>query len=221
MPIPRLSRVERARRTRLELLAAANRVFATKGFDRATVDDVAEAAGFTKGAIYSNFASKSDLMLALIQERIAVQSEAAAGVFAGASLEEVLRRLYREDSGPDVAGPEWLMLVAEFVTYAMRDERARVALAAQYERARAISAAMIAEKYREAGMAPPFPPRDIAILIEAIGVGVGIQALIDPAGVSMDLRAVALRRLLGDMPTTAAGGAAAPATDPGKDERRT
>ena len=193
----RLTRAESREKTRQDLIAAAARVFAVKGFAGASVDDVAEAAGFTKGAVYSNFASKTDLMLALIEDRIRRQSEIVEDAFAGASLEEGLRELDARTSGTTALDREWMMLVGEFMLYAMRDERARVALAAEYERARGLSAAMIASKYAESGTTPPLPPRDIAILIESLGIGLGFQALIDPTGVSMDLQAVAVERLLG------------------------
>ncbi|MGE5507236.1 MAG: TetR family transcriptional regulator [Chitinophagales bacterium] len=62
--------------TRSRLLTAAARVFARHGYAEATLDEVAEEAGLTKGAVYWHFASKSDLYLALLQER--VQQEAAA-----------------------------------------------------------------------------------------------------------------------------------------------
>src|ERR1700741_5454426 len=55
--------------TRSHLLDAAARVFARQGFDGASIDDIAAAAGFTKGAGYSNFKNKEDLFLALIDSR--------------------------------------------------------------------------------------------------------------------------------------------------------
>ncbi len=196
----RLTRAEARERTRRELLAAAARVFAAKGFAGASVDDVAEAAGYTKGAVYSNFASKTDLMLALIEDRIRRQSEVMDEVFQDVGLEEGLRELDRRSSGPTALDREWMMLVGEFMLYAMRDERARVALAAEYERARGLSAALIERKFAETGVRPPLPPRDIAILIESLGIGLGFQALIDPQRVSLDLQAVAVERILGGAP---------------------
>jgi len=59
---------ERARHTRAELLEAAAKVFAAKGFERASMDDVAKAAGFTKGALYAHFSSKFELTVALTEE---------------------------------------------------------------------------------------------------------------------------------------------------------
>jgi AcrR family transcriptional regulator len=69
-PARRLSRDEQRARTRRDLLAAAATVFARNGYHATSVDMVAEAAGYTKGAVYSNFASKEELFLALIDEHL-------------------------------------------------------------------------------------------------------------------------------------------------------
>ena len=63
-------REEQRAQTRLDLLDAAARVFAERGYHGASVDLVAEAAGYTKGAVYSNFDSKEDLFLELLDRRI-------------------------------------------------------------------------------------------------------------------------------------------------------
>ena len=73
----RLDRRAMKERTRERLLDAAAVVFARKGIEAASLDEVAEAAGYTKGAIYSNFASKTDLIAALMDRRIARQAAAA------------------------------------------------------------------------------------------------------------------------------------------------
>ncbi len=70
----RLNRQERKSQTRERLIDAAAVVFAQRGFEAASLDEVAAAAGYTKGAVYSNFASKTDLFIALIERRIEVQS---------------------------------------------------------------------------------------------------------------------------------------------------
>jgi AcrR family transcriptional regulator len=192
----RLGRQARKDLTRQLLIDAAAAVFARRGFDAASLDEIAEAAGFTKGAVYSNFRSKTDLMLALIERRVGEQAAAIASALAGLTLEQALRRL---ESGPDPESPsdqDWLQVVAAFWQYAMRDERARTALAQAYERARAISARLIAEKYADAGAQPPMPARDLAILVEAIGIGVGFQAALDPGAVRVTLQGEATRRLL-------------------------
>jgi AcrR family transcriptional regulator len=63
----RLTREESKARTRDELLRAASRLFLRNGFVATSLADIAEEAGLTKGAVYSNFESKEDLFLALLQ----------------------------------------------------------------------------------------------------------------------------------------------------------
>ena len=88
------------------------------------------------------------------------------------------------------------MLAVEFWLHAMRDERARLLMAEQYERARMVSADLIASGYEKAGQQPPFAPRDMAIIIEAVGAGLAFQAALDPDNVRMSLQAEVVARLL-------------------------
>jgi AcrR family transcriptional regulator len=69
----RLTRAERAARTRRLLMQAASKVCAKHGLERASIDEVAEEAGFTKGAFYANFRSKEELFLAMLDERFSEQ----------------------------------------------------------------------------------------------------------------------------------------------------
>src|SRR5271167_332163 len=64
--------------TRARLLQAAGEVFAKHGYDRASLEDVVAAAGLTKGAVYSSFASKDELFYALMRERIGERLELVA-----------------------------------------------------------------------------------------------------------------------------------------------
>jgi AcrR family transcriptional regulator len=66
----RLSRTERREQTRQELVAAAEACFVSRGFHASSVEEVAERAGYTKGAVYSNFASKEDLFFAVYERRV-------------------------------------------------------------------------------------------------------------------------------------------------------
>src|SRR6266496_6522087 len=102
MPIPtvsntvmatRLRRVEMVERNREAVLAAARRVFIDKGYAGATLEAIAEEAGFSKGVMYSQFQSKADLFLTLLERRIderAQQNERIVAEHAGL---EGLRRV--------------------------------------------------------------------------------------------------------------------------------
>src|SRR3712207_4431972 len=68
--MPRLTRQERQAQTREQLVDAATRVFARRGYAAASIEEIADEAGFTHGAVYSNFGGKEDLFLAVYAERI-------------------------------------------------------------------------------------------------------------------------------------------------------
>ncbi|MGC8634085.1 MAG: TetR/AcrR family transcriptional regulator [Candidatus Limnocylindrales bacterium] len=215
MSSARMGRQARKDQTRQLLIDAAASVFAQRGFDAASLDQVAEAAGFTKGAVYSNFRSKTDLFMGVVERRLEEQISAITRAAANATLAEAIRRLEFASESGGQANFDWLRLVAEFWQFAMRDERARAAMAQQYERARMASARILAEKYAEAGVQPPMPVRDLAILVEAIGIGIGFQAALDPAAVPSTLQGEATRRLLAPSPDPGAEGGAGSGADAG------
>src|ERR671930_1297178 len=69
--MPRLTRKEKQAHTRMCLMRAAAKVFAKRGLQQASIDEVAEEAGYTKGAFYANFKNKEELFLAMLDERFA------------------------------------------------------------------------------------------------------------------------------------------------------
>jgi AcrR family transcriptional regulator len=195
-PTRRLDRRAMKERTRERLLDAAAVVFARKGIEAASLDEVAEAAGYTKGAIYSNFASKTDLIAALMDRRITRQAAAAEVDFEGVTFEQGLRALDERSRVQGEAERDWAILATEFFLHSMRDARAQAVMADQYERARSLTAGMLAAKYAEAGVETPLPPRDLAIIIEAVGIGVTLQSLLDPESVPVELAAKGVELIL-------------------------
>jgi len=200
---PRLTRPERKAKTRTDLLDAAADVFARRGYQAATLDEVAEAAGYTKGAVYSNFDSKEDLFFALVDRRIVQESARLASRLSGAPAAAGGHVADGEPkAGPDTArdpqwSVQWLVLAIEFWLHAMRDERTRHVMADQYERFRELTADILGQAYQRAGVEPPMPPRDLAILVEAVGTGLGIQAALDPERVPLSVQLKGVDRLLG------------------------
>jgi AcrR family transcriptional regulator len=187
-------------RTRERLLDAAAVVFARRGIEAASLDEVAEAAGYTKGAIYSNFSSKTDLIAALMDRRITQQAAAAEVDFEGVTLEQGLRTLDERSRSHAAAERDWAILATEFFLHSMRDPRSQAAMAGQYERARTLTAGMLAAKYADTGVEPPVPPRELAIIIEAIGIGVMLQSLLDPESVPQELAAKGIELVLSPGP---------------------
>jgi AcrR family transcriptional regulator len=116
-----LTRKEAQEQTRERVLVAAAKVFARRGYHRATVDEIASEAGFTIGALYSNFAGKEDLFLALadrqVSERVAevaAMGDAAEGHEPNKDAAEQLRAFLERD-------PEWPLLFYEFWSLSVRN----------------------------------------------------------------------------------------------------
>lgn len=108
------------------LLAAAARVFAEKGIEAATVDDVAAAAGFTRGAVYSNFSGKEGLLTALLAERIADKvTESLTLLDSAPTDEDFPARAGRLLAGHIREDRDGHQLVLEILTYVARNERMR------------------------------------------------------------------------------------------------
>jgi AcrR family transcriptional regulator len=188
--------------TRRHLLEAAALVFADKGFHGATLDEVAAAAGFTKGAVYSNFKSKDDLFLALLDDRIERQFAVTVEVLESGPHEraEQLPRM-REllHGGTFFWDDNWTVLYLEFVSYAIRNPEARAKLVARAERERSAVAALIDREHANAGSVPERSPREFAEISLALFNGLGMARLIDPSAVTNDTLDVALDVLYASM----------------------
>ena len=181
---PRLSRAEQNDRNRALLLAAARRVFLERGYYAATLDQIADEAGFSKGAVYSRFASKADMFLALLEDRIAERAgqnaqlaEDLAGTGNFAAVIDLAERAER-------GSPGWRLLVTEFRLHAARDPELNRRYAALHARTVDGVARMFAEISKENVESLPFPPRLMAELWLAIETGRALEQMTDPDALS-------------------------------------
>jgi AcrR family transcriptional regulator len=163
----RLTREQSRRRTRTSILDAAEDAFASRGYRASSLDDIAVAAGFTKGAVYSNFSSKADLFLALLDRRAERE------------------RTQLTTAGPTpTADPAWSLATLDFLVDAVGDEPTRRALADRYAHARSQTAGQVSG-------GRPDPDwgtwEEVASVAMALGTGLIIQAIIDPEAVAGDL----------------------------------
>ena len=193
----RLSREASRLRTRALLLDASARVFARRGYRGASLDEIAAEAGFSKGAVYSNFESKGELFLALLERRRAEQDAELAGAIRGA------QGAATADLGR-VAAPvapdawEWGLLTLEFLLYAAREPGVRERLAAHYRAERSTVAELLVRR-RPAATARRLDPAELATITMALATGLGVQAVLDPDAIPPDLHARTLSLLLGDL----------------------
>ncbi len=176
----RLTRGEQRSRTRSRLIGAAARVFARRGFEGASLSEIADEAGFTKGAVYSNFASKEDLLLTVLEEHLVHRLDDVRSAFAETgSLDDVRAGGTTLARIADVDADLWVLFV-EFWTRASRDPRVRQRLAANYERWREAVGALVAARFERLGVPLPAPAEDVAAAAIALAEGRMLQHLVSP-----------------------------------------
>jgi AcrR family transcriptional regulator len=176
-----LSRSEQVVRNRELVLQAARRVFLARGYAGATLDAIAEEAGFSKGVVYSQFDSKADLFLALLERRITERAEQNARLAEqlppGPKVIEAVLRLTDQLHS---AEPQWLLLVIEFRAHAARDPELNRRYAELHERTVDGVCAGIADLHQRSGTTPPLPPRVLAELMLALSSGTILERVANP-----------------------------------------
>jgi AcrR family transcriptional regulator len=185
----RLTRAEQREKTRGCLVEAAAKVFTRRGYDKASLDEVAEEAGFTKGAVYSNFKGKEDLFLATIdahfEERLGsirrvMQAEPDEQGTAHAAGMDFMDKLNRD--------PEYFALFFEFWAYAQRNPSVKKKFLPRVQRFRAALAELFEAK-SDAGLELPIPSEQLASMLIAMAAGVAMERELDAKSVPDDMYA--------------------------------
>lgn len=180
----RLTREETQAQTRERIIAAARAVVARNGFAGASVRDIAEEAGYSQGALYSNFSGKEPIMLELLRQHMREEAEQLRTIVEGSEGETSMERLgtWATTLNADV---DWSMLALELQLLAHRSPT----FAADYDQVHDAHAAelgrIVAEFYRSAGREPQLDPRELAAGYMALAHGLALQRRKDseaPAG---------------------------------------
>jgi AcrR family transcriptional regulator len=193
---PRIS--ARRQATRDRVLEAASEVFAERGFHGATVEDICERAGFTRGAFYSNFSSKDDLVVELSRRHseALVDRIRRASKREHASADEVLRDVFAALA--DDSRERWLVLTTEFTLHAIRDADARRTWAAQQRRVRDELVSVVDEAVSRQGLTLPIPTDLFVRVAIALAQGSMTQRLVEPRSLAVgELERTVLPILLG------------------------
>jgi AcrR family transcriptional regulator len=206
----RLSRKESQAETRRRLLDAGEWVFLRRGLQGSSVEEIAAEAGFTRGAFYSNFGSKDELFVELLQDRV-YRNYAAMAEEAqerpGTPRERLrwgIERVRDVQKGED---GKWLFrLWLECLSQAARDEEFRKLAATFWSGNRALLAEQIEATYEEIGEKLPLPPKQIATAMIAMDVGLAVQHLVDPEEAPLDLYVPLFDLLFGQLIETEADG---------------
>lgn len=207
----RQSHAEKKAATRQQVIHAAMDIFSRDGYTKASLDAIAEQAGYSKGAIYSNFANKADLFLAAIDANIDGLS------LDGLAIEEQMGDNPAAISDADIAAyakdvtEGFGLATLEFITVALRDPALRDALNARFQRLTAQQTPIIEATRRSDD---PVPVAAIANLVAAMDLGMDVLQLLGIPGVNLGLADVGRQRLMNP------AGAADLAIDPAADTPR-
>jgi AcrR family transcriptional regulator len=212
-----MTQAQRRAETREQLLAAAARVFARRGFHGASLDAVAEEAGFTRGAVYYNFTDKEELFLALLDRRCAERVQDLRDLFAAGEDHDVaatsrLAQIAAAHALDAMTGDaEWRALYLEFLAHAARDEAFRRRFAERTEEMRASLKAVVDERSRPFITALGMESQELAVIIDALGVGLAADHMLHGAdAVPADLFSKALALIVDGVASRAAATQATP-----------
>jgi AcrR family transcriptional regulator len=170
------------------LLQAAAEVVARRGYRDSSVDEIAERAGYSKGALYWHFEGKDDLFLALLEERVdrptlevielleSAPPERDMAPEASRRLAELLR-----------SQRELLLLDHEYWSQAVRDERLRARYARRQAKLRAALGRALAARLEHLGAPPMDDPEHMAAAVIGLATGLAQEKLIEPEAVPDDL----------------------------------
>jgi len=181
MPVStRLTREERKAQTRERLIAQAHLVFLRRGFYAATLEEIAAEAGVTKGAVYSNFESKADLFMAVLDARTRGRLEVyETARSSAAAMEELARAHVRVILDDDPEG-RWASALVEAWAASEGDEGFRGRLVAASEDINRMVGEVIQEIAARGDVEFPYPPERIAQIGAAVARGLLLQRLHDP-----------------------------------------
>ena len=170
----RMTRAERQAQTRAQLIATARQMFFTDGYHPTSLEKVADAAGYSKGAVYSNFRTKDELCTAVLDEIRAERLTDAVGLFSQPDRFEALR----EWAERVIGDPGWTPLEVEFAMHARSNEEMRLEMAGRLDG--------IVEMLRTAlesadDLDLKMASRQAATVVLALGIGLGLMRSIDPS----------------------------------------
>ncbi|MFM1724580.1 MULTISPECIES: TetR/AcrR family transcriptional regulator [Rhodococcus] len=187
---------------RARILDAAADEFAEQGFTGAKLAEIARRAGFTKGAVYSNFESKQDLFAELFAQRSLDLAGRVLAEISGLDLAHAVGRGGAEIAAALTADPDWSLLVLEFGVQAGRDPVVKQAYLRERRYLRGKLVELIGDRAREWGV--DLDVRTTAIALMALISGLVLEHSVDPEEVD--------QRAMGDVVTTLFAGAVARAT---------
>ncbi len=206
----RLTRAQSKARTRQQLLDAAAKVFARKGFAGASVEEIAETAGYTVGALYSNFESKDQLLVELLVAQRARRIEAVTAVFADPTRDLAAQLVDLARVMGEMADREPGGALGDVGARSLRTPALKRAVSTQLRGQVAELDGLLAAALARAGIAPGVAPETVTTVVLALVQGLVRRRRNDRAGVDDEVIDQALRWLFAGIEASSPGGQSTP-----------
>ncbi len=178
--MPRLSRAESQARTREKLLATAKTCFLRDGFAATSLEGIADVAGFSKGAVYSNFKNKNELCLAVLDSIRRERAQSLAVAMVGADTLDARIHALEAWAERHVGDRAWTTLEVEVAVHATHDPKLVKEIARRHQAFRQGMVDLVRAQAMAHGIELPLPAEDVAIALLSLGIGLGVQRAIDP-----------------------------------------
>lgn len=189
------TRAERQRQTRDRLIEVARVMFLDVGYASTSLDKVAVEAGFSKGAVYSNFAGKEELCMAVLDVIHGENIRRVGEVFSEASPIDVRLKDFVEWSNSGLGDPQWTTLELEFAAVARQNDWVASELVKRHREVRQLIEDLVAATLVEAEFETRIPVDQVATALLAMGAGLGAMKALDPK-VEMDVFGAVLTSLV-------------------------
>ena len=179
----RLTRQESQARTRALLLDVATAEFLAHGYTGTSLERIAELAGFSKGAVYGNFAGKEELALAVLENHFFALLQKFVGEFAtGGATRTIEDRLAVLERWLEtlLADDDWQVFAVEFAVHTRRNPKIQQQLAERERMVRAAVTTLLSQQIQQLGVKPVLPPEQLGIVLVSVVGGIAVQRLIDP-----------------------------------------
>lgn len=183
----RLTREQSRDRTRQRLLDAAQSIFLSKGFVAASVEDIAEQAGYTRGAFYSNFSSKSELFLQLLKRDHENVMADMRAIFEGGESRSQMEARVLDYYSAHFRENDCFLLWMEGKLQAARDPDFRVGFVACLRELRAATTEYIRQFSAQVGTPLPLPAEQLAVGLLALSDGMQFSVAFDPQAVTPEM----------------------------------
>ncbi|WP_280347040.1 TetR/AcrR family transcriptional regulator [Nocardia neocaledoniensis] len=175
-----MTRKESHALTRERLVETAKRLFLADGYNVTSLEKVATEAGFSKGAVYSNFATKHELGLAVIDVVHGERAESLAQAIMAKDTMPARIDGFARWADENIGDVGWTALEVEFATSTRHLPEVRAELATRRRTLTAMLGSLIQLQADEMGFELPIPAEEAALQLLSLGIGLGVQRAIDP-----------------------------------------